>query len=101
MKRVPYTIFFILFSVIWIPIAGAESKSGAAAQDQSIQPQTSIDGEQIIPPTAGISWKERVMMWREIKKRAAASRNTLMREAAMERRNESRNPVQPKSQKEP
>jgi len=100
MKKVPCAVAFVLLSFIWIAMAGAEPKNNVA-QEQAIQPQTSIDGEQIIPPTAGISWKERVMMWREIKKRAAARRNTLMREAAMERRNESRNPVQPKSQREP
>lgn len=101
MKKVPCAVVLVLLSFIWIAMAGSAPNNSAAAQDQAIQPQTSIDGEQIIPPTAGISWKERVMMWREINKRAAASRNALMREAAMERRNEGRNPVQPKSQKEP
>lgn len=48
----------------------------------------------IIPPRAGISWKEKVMMEREIQKRAAASRNALMREAAMGSQQESQNATQ-------
>jgi hypothetical protein len=52
-------------------------------QEQQGPPLESPQGDQIIPPKAGISWKEKVMMQREIQKRAAASRNALMREAAM------------------
>lgn len=103
MKRVPYTykVVFVLLSFIWITMTGAEPNNGAAAEDQAILPQVSIDGEEIIPPRAGISWKEKVMMQREIKKRAAARRNTLMREAEMERRNESQKLMHQESPMEP
>ena len=67
-------------------MASAEPNNATEAQDQAIQPQTSIDGDQIIPPKAGISWKEKVMMWREIKKRGAAQRNLLLGEAEKEKR---------------
>jgi len=86
MKKVPYVAVWILFSFIWIAMAGAEPNNATEAQDQAIQPQTSIDGDQIIPPKAGIDWKSKVMMWREIKKRGAAQRNLLLGEAEKERR---------------
>jgi hypothetical protein len=101
MKIVPYVAVSVLFSFMWIPMATAEPNNTTAAPDQKIQAQIPIWGEQIIPPRAGISWKERVMMQREIRKRAAARRNTLMREAAMKRRNEGRKPMQQESQMEP
>jgi len=97
MKKVPYAVVFVLLSLIWVGMAGAEPDNGPATRDQAIQPQTSIDGDQIIPPRAGISWKEKVMMWREIKKRGAASRNDLMREAEEERQKKPPKPVRVKS----
>ena len=67
----------------------------AKQQPQSQQASSaSAQSDQIIPPKAGISWKEKVMMQRDIQKRAAASRNALMRQAAIERQKESRNAVQ-------
>lgn len=101
MKIVPYITVSVLFSFMWIPMATAEPNNTTAAPEQNIQMQTPVQGEQIILPRAGISWKEKVMMQREIKKRAAASRNTLMREAEMERRNESRKSMQQESPMEP
>lgn len=101
MRRVAYVAVSVLFSFMWIPLATAEPNKTTAATDQNIQVHTPIHGEQIIPPRAGISWKEKVMMQREIKKRAVARRNTLMREAAMERRNERRKPMQQESPMEP
>lgn len=103
MKKAPYVVVSILFSFLWISTANAEPNNMAAAQDREFQDRAYIQGEQIIPPRAGVSYKERVMMQREIKKRAAAMRNTLMREAAIERQKESRNgmqqaPVQVESQ---
>lgn len=56
--------------------------------DPIIQPS-----DPAIQPRAGISWKEKVMMEREIQKRAAASRNALMREAAVDAQNEIQNPA--------
>jgi hypothetical protein len=101
MKIVLYVAVSVLFSFMWIPMSTAESNNPPAAPEQEIQVRTPIQGEQIIPPRAGISWKEKVMMQREIKKRAVARRNTLMREAAMERRNESLKPMQQESPMEP
>jgi len=101
MKRMPYIAVSILFSFMWIPMTAAEPNNTTAASEQNIQVQAPIQGEQIIPPRAGISWKEKLMMQREIKKRAAASRNTLMREAEMERRNQSLKPLQQESTMEP
>ena len=86
---------------MWISMATAGSNDSTAAQDQGFQDQIFIQGERIIIPRAGVSWKERVMMQREIKKRAAAMRNTLMRQAATERRNESRKTMQQESVVEP
>ena len=101
MKIVPLLTVSVLFSFMWIPMAAAEPNSTAAASEQNIQVQPPVLGEQIIPPRAGISWKEKLMMQREIKKRAAASRNTLMRQAATERQNEGRKPMQQESVVEP
>jgi hypothetical protein len=56
--------------------------------------ESQIQSDPIIQPRAGISWKEKVMREREIQKRAAASRNALMREAAIDAQNETQNPVQ-------
>ena len=53
-------------------MANAGPDNTAAALDQGFQDQIFIQGERIIPPRAGVSYKERVMMQREIKKRAAA-----------------------------
>ena len=72
MKKAPYVVVSILFSFLWISTANAEPDNTAAARDQGFQDQTYIQGERIIPPRAGVSYKERVMMQREIKKRAAA-----------------------------
>ena len=101
MKIVPYITVSVLFSFMWIPMATAEPNNTTTAPDQNIQVRTPMQGEQIIPPRAGISWKEKLMMQREIKKRAAASRNTLMRQAAMERQNEGRQSMQQESVVEP
>jgi len=101
MKIVPYVAVSVLFSFMWIPMSTAESNNTTAAPEQEIQVRTPIQGEQIITPRAGISWKEKVMMQREIKKRAVARRNALMREAAMERLNESLKPIQQESPMEP
>ena len=91
MKMASYIVVSIIFSLLWISTANAEPDSMAAAQHRRFQDKTYIQGERIIPPRAGVSYKERVMMQREIKKRAQAMRNTLMREAAIERQKESRN----------
>ncbi|MFO7601773.1 MAG: hypothetical protein R6X27_18500 [Candidatus Desulfacyla sp.] len=97
MKKAPYAVVFVVLSLIWIAMAGAAPNNGTATQGQAIQPQTSIDGDQIIPPKAGISWKEKVMMWREIKKRGQASRNALMSEAEKERKKKPPMPARVKS----
>jgi hypothetical protein len=91
MKIVSYVVVSILFTFLMISTANAEPDDMAAAQHRRFQDETYIQGERIIPPSAGVSWKERVMMQREIKKRAQAMRNTLMREATIERQKESRN----------
>ena len=91
MKIVSYVVVSILFTFLMISTANAEPDDMAAGQHRRFQDETYIQGERIIPPSAGVSWKERVMMQREIKKRAQAMRNTLMREATIERQKESRN----------
>lgn len=97
MKRLCYTAVSVLFSFMWISVAIAEQSNTTSVPDQNEGVQTPLQGEQIIPPRAGVSWKERVWMQREIKKRAAASRNTLLREAAKEGRNERQIPTQVES----
>ncbi|MCF8142530.1 MAG: hypothetical protein K9N21_01280 [Deltaproteobacteria bacterium] len=97
MKKMPCAVVFVLLSFMWIAMAGADQDNAAATQDQAIQPNTSIDGEQIIPPEAGIDWKSRVMMFREIKKRGQASRNLLLGEAAKERQKKPPMPTKVKS----
>ena len=94
MKRVSYLAICVLLPLMWITMAAGAGQSNSQAQASS-------QSEQIIPPKAGISWKEKVMMQRDIQNRAAASRNALMRQAAIERQKESRNAVQPKSPMEP
>lgn len=96
MKKVPFmaTCFFLFW--VWIPIAVAGTFDNEASQDLTIQPQTSIDGNTIIPPKAGISWKEKVMMWREIKERGLAERNRLIAED-IKNRKKKENPVTVKS----
>ena len=91
MKRVPYLAICVLLSFIWITLVNAGQNDSPADQKQQGQVQTSAHGNGIIPPKAGISWKEKVIMQREIRKRAAASRNALMRQAELERQNESKN----------
>jgi hypothetical protein len=61
------------------PAVPSNSLPVQVLQDQG---QTVATGDQIIRPRAGISWKELVMRQREISRRAAASRNTLMAQAA-------------------
>ncbi|MDO9041561.1 MAG: hypothetical protein Q7U64_04340 [Desulfocapsaceae bacterium] len=122
MKRVSWIAICVLLSFIWIPLVSAGTNNGSSTQeqqnqvtssaqnDQLVQPSTrmviplrkkgtmpresQIQSDPIIQPQAGISWKEKVMREREIQKRAAASRNALMREAAIDAQNETQNPVQ-------
>jgi len=122
MKRVSWIAICVLLSFIWIPLVSAGTNNSSSTQeqqnqvtssaqnDQLVQPSTrmviplrkkgtmpresQIQSDPIIQPQAGISWKEKVMREREIQKRAAASRNALMREAAIDAQNETQNPVQ-------
>lgn len=122
MKRVSWIAICVLLSFIWIPLVSAGTNNSSSTQeqqnqvtssaqnDQLVQPSTrmvipwkkkgmmpresQIQSDPIIQPRAGISWKEKVMREREIQKRAAASRNALMREAAIDAQNETQNPVQ-------
>jgi len=86
MRKISYAVIFALVAFTWIAMADAEPNSSAATYKEAIQPGTSIDGNNITPPTAGIPWKEKVMMWREIKKRGQSSRNALMAEAEKKRK---------------
>ncbi len=97
MKRVFYTSMGILLYFMWISAAVAEQNNTTSVPEQDAQTKTVIQGEQIIPPVAGVSWKERVWMQREIKKRAAASRNTLLREAADNNQNKNQIPLEVES----
>jgi len=97
MKRLSYTAVSILFLLMWISAAIAEPGNTDSATDQSAQIQIPLQGEQIIPPSAGVPWKTRLWMWREIKKRAAASRNTLLREAADQNQNIKQIPLEVES----
>lgn len=120
MKRVSSITVCVLLSFMWIPLVNAGSNNSSPTQGQQGQAQTSVQSnhaiesrvglpgkekvttqqgvtvpsDPIIQPRAGISWKEKVMMEREIQKRAAASRNALMREAAIDAQKEIQNPDQ-------
>jgi hypothetical protein len=96
MKKVTYLALCVLLSFIWIPLVSAGPNDSPAVQNQQGQVYSSAPGNDIIPPRAGISWKEKVMIEREIQKRARASRTLLMRQAAIEKQKESRNAVQQK-----
>jgi hypothetical protein len=97
MKRLRYTAVSILVSFLWVSVAIAEPGNTDSAPDQGAQVQTPLQGEQIVAPSAGVPWKTRLWMWREIKKRAAASRNTLLREAADNNQNIRQIPLQVES----
>ena len=81
MKRVFCSAVCVLFLFSWIPMTAAGTNKTPAPQ----QGQTSAEFGKIVRPKAGISWKEKTMMQREIQKRAAARRNVLIRQAEAQR----------------
>lgn len=95
MKKVSCFAACVLFLFLWIPLAGAGTTKAPAPQGQA-----SAEFGKIVRPKAGISWKEKVMMQREIQKKAAARRNALLRQAAIERQKIPK-VVPPESQMEP
>ena len=122
MKRVSWIAICVLLSFIWIPLVNAATKNSSSTQEQQDQVRTSvqndlliqpstrmtipwkekgtmprerqIQSDPIIQPRAGISWKEKVMRERAIHKRAEASRNALLRQAALDRENKSQGTMQ-------
>ena len=89
MKKIFCVVACAFFSMTLLPMANAATNSNAALQ------QPSGLNEQVIRPKAGISWKEKVLMQREIQKRAVARRNILLQQAERERRNTPQNMPQP------
>jgi len=77
MKRVSCFAICVFLSFLWGSTAGAGENKSPAPQT----PPAATQGDQIIKPKEGISWKEKVMMQREIQKKAAARRNILMNQA--------------------
>jgi hypothetical protein len=125
MKRVSCMAICVLLSFIWIPLVSAGTNNSLPTQVQQGQERTSVQNGQflqpnvrtglpwqekgtmqreseimtdpIIPPRAGISWKEKVMRERAIHNRAEASRNALLRQAALDRQNKSKSIIRQES----
>ncbi len=88
MKRTFLLAAFFVLAVVWIAPVYAGPNGEPATQSQAGQVQQPGQSGQatdmrVVPPYMSI--REKVMIQREIQKRAAASRNALMREALMER----------------
>lgn len=94
MKKFYCSVVCVFLSFMWISMTSAATKNDPATQKQKQQSQAQrtvqVGQTQVVRPKAGISWKEKVLMQREIQKRAEARRNALLRQAESERR---KNPV--------
>jgi hypothetical protein len=88
MKQTLFLAASIICALVWVVPVHAGSSGAPAAQEQGTQVQQSDQGgkpvdSRVVPPY--MSARQKVMIQREIQKRAAASRNAIMREALMER----------------